>query len=329
MPETRLVTVTLNPAVDHVLEAEQFTVGSNISARRLGWHPAGKGINVARVLATLGSRCIATGFVGKQDLSLFEEYLERVGHGRVVTQLLVVRGRTRSNITIMDPVLDSETHIRDEGFTVQHDDVRRISSKIAMLARSGTFMVLSGSLPPGVTLGDFRSMLHCTADQEARAIVDTSDRVLEALRGEAIWLAKLNAAELAAFSGLPTETHEQVLAAARAVSTSGDGAIEHVIATRGSAGAVLVGPGVELAARVFVHPGLIANTVGCGDALLAGVLHQYVRSGDWSAALRQGVATATATAVSREPGVFQLSDVQEFWDAATVEPAGASGSRLE
>lgn len=319
MGSSRIVTVTLNPAVDHVLEAAQFHVGSNIRARRIGWHPAGKGINVSRVLATLGSRCVATGFIGKDELGLFEEYLERVGEGRVVTQLLVVRGRTRNNITIMDPVLDTETHIRDEGFTVQQDDVRRMLSKVSMLAREGTYLIISGSLPPGVSLGDFRSMLHYAVDQGAWPVVDTADAVLEAMRGEPMWLAKLNASELSTLAGMPTETHEEVVAAARSVCQAHGGSIEHVIATRGAAGAILVGPKIELSARVFVHPGLIANTVGCGDALLAGVMHQFARNGDWSRALRQGVATATAVAVSREPGVFSLDDVQEFWDAATVE----------
>ncbi len=326
MSQVRIVTVTLNPAVDHVLEANQFAVGSNARAKRLGWYPAGKGINVARVIATLGSRCVATGFVGRDELGVFEEYLERVGRGRVVTQLLVVRGRTRANITIMDPVFDTETHIRDEGFLVQHDDVRRVLSKVAMLARPDAIVCLSGSLPPGVTLGDFRTMLHQAHDQGAKAVVDTSDAVLEAMRGEPMWMAKLNAAELSTLSGMPTETSEQVVAAARSVSVISGGRIEHVIATRGAAGAIFVGPQAELSAQVFVHPGRIANTVGCGDALLAGVLHQFVRTGDWAKSMRQGVATATAAAVSREPGTLSVDDVQEFWDAATIEAIGPSAA---
>ncbi len=324
MPDFRIVTVTLNPAVDRVLEAPQFIVGAHTRARRIGWYPAGKGVNVARVLATLGSRCVATGFVGIGELAMFEEYLERVGQGRVVTQLLVVRGRTRDNITIMDPVLDTETHIRDEGFQVQPDDVRRISSKVGLLSREGTIMAFSGSLPKGVSLGDFRSMIHRCNDLGAHAVVDTSESVLEALRGEPLWMAKLNAAELATLSSMPTTTEEQTIAAARAICLSSGGAVENVIATRGAAGAILISPRAELIARVFVHPGRIANTVGCGDALLAGVLREWSRSGDWTSAMRRGVAVATASAVSRTPGTLNLEDVQEFWDVAGVDPLDAA-----
>lgn len=320
MPDVRIVTITLNPAVDRVLDAPQFSVGTHTRARTIGWYPAGKGINVSRVLAVLGTRSIATGFIGIGELGMFEEYLERVGHGRVITQLLVVRGRTRDNITLMDPVLDTETHIRDEGFRVQPDDVRRISSKVAMLARDESIMVFSGSLPQGVSLGDYRSMLHRCNDRGAYAVIDASQSALAALRGEALWMAKLNAEELATLSEMETETEEQAIAAARAVCVTGGGSVRYVIATRGAAGAILVGPDVELVARVFVHPGRIANTVGCGDALLAGVLHQWARTRDWNKAMRQGVATATAGAVSRQPGVLSLEDVHEFWEVATVEP---------
>lgn len=320
MSDIRVVTVTLNPAVDRVLEAPQFKVGSHVRAKRIGWYPAGKGINVARVMATLGGRCIATGFVGKGELAMFEEYLERVGEGRIITQLLVIYGRTRDNVTIQDPVLDTETHIRDEGFQVQPEDVRRITSKVGMLARPGTVLAFCGSIPPGLSLGDFRSLIHRCQDPGAFVVVDTSDRVLESLRGEPLWMVKVNAQELATLSGRPADTFERAADAARSLCTSHGGKVEHVVATRGAEGAIFVSPGLELVSRVFVHPGRIANTVGCGDSLLAGMLYEWNRTGDWNRALRKGVATATATATSRVPGTFSLEDVQEFWDAAMVEP---------
>ncbi len=312
MIRRQIVSVTLNPAVDWVLEAPNFKVGSHIRARRIGWYPAGNGINVSRVLATLGTRSVATGFIGRGELTLFEEYLERVGLGRVVMQLLIVRGRTRDNMTFTDPINDTETHVRDEGFKVSPDDVRRIISKVGMLARDDSVVVFGGSTPPGVTVGDFRSMLHRCQDQGALTVVDTSERILEALRGEPIWMAKLNASELHTLSQMPTETEEQVIEAARAVSRTGGGQVKIVVATRGADGAVLIAPGVERVAKVAVHPGLICNTVGCGDSLLAGLIHAWSVSHDWERALAMGVATATANAISRTPGAIDTNDVSEY-----------------
>lgn len=324
MPDVRMVTVTLNPAIDVVLEVEKLAVGQSLRASRLGWYPGGKGVNVARNLAVLGTRCIATGFVGESELAEFERHVERVGDGRVVMQLLVVRGTTRTNLTIMDPVFDTETHLREEGFKVYPEDVRRISSKVAMLAREETIMMFGGSLPPGVSLGDFRSMLHVCQDQGCRIVVDTSESAYPALRDEPIWMLKLNAAELGSFTRRPTGTEQEVIEVARAVSTLGGGVIQYVIATRGADGAVMVGPDLPenhvLVAKALVHPSRVINTVGCGDALLAGLLHEWGRTGHWEQALRSGVATATANAVSREPGAISLDDVREFLDATLVQP---------
>ncbi|MGP1347004.1 MAG: 1-phosphofructokinase family hexose kinase [Phycisphaerales bacterium] len=329
MPAIRIVTVTLNPAVDRVLEAPQFRVNEHVRARHLGWYPGGKGINLARSLGILGSRAIATGFIGRGELGMFEENLEHVAGGRVITQLLIVRGRTRDNVTIMDPVLDTETHIRAEGFSVQRDDVRRITSKVRMLSRPGAIVAFGGSLPPGTNLGDLRSMLHAAEDHGALTVVDTSASALAALRGEPMWLAKLNNQELSTLAGMPTGTRDETIAAARGVTRRHGGSVQHVIATRGAEGAIYIGPDHEFEARAFVHPGLVASTVGCGDALLAGVLHEYTRSGDWKESMRLGVAVATANAVSRERGVFSMQDVGEYLGVASVEEIGhaaASGA---
>jgi len=135
MDAGRIVTVTLNPAVDRVLQVSGFAVGQHARAQRIGHYPAGKGVNLSRVLATLNTPSICTGFVGIKELTMFEEFLERVGHRRVTTQFLVIRDRTRDNTTIIDPVNETETHLSDIGFTVQRSDVRRMLSKVSMLSR--------------------------------------------------------------------------------------------------------------------------------------------------------------------------------------------------
>lgn len=316
----RIVTVTLNPAVDRVLEVDRFRVGEHQPSRLIGSHPAGKGVNVSRFLAVLGERSVCTGFVGRNELGMFEEYLERVGEGRVTTQLLVVRARTRDNTTIMDAVDDTETHLRDIGFGVQRDDVCRVLSKTAMLSHRGSVLTFCGSLPPGVTRGDLRTMLHCAHERGAFAVVDTSPRVLPALRGDPVWLAKLNAHELAALAGMPTETFGQTVDAARVVVHGPGASVRAVVATRGAEGAVVIAPGVELVGRVFVHPGRIASTVGSGDAMLAGLLSRLARGEGWPEAIRAGLSVATANAVSRVPGEIDPEDIAEFAQLADVDP---------
>lgn len=321
MPDGRLVTVTFNPAVDRVLEAPGFKVGSRVTGRIVAWHPAGRGIAISRVLATLGVRSIVTGFVGARELGMFEDHLERVGEGRIVCQLLIVRARTRDNISVVDPVHETETHLRDEGFEVQPEDVKRLASKIGMLAREQATVCFAGSLPPGMAVADLRVMAQRSLAQKARLVIDMADEPLMALRDLPIWLLKLNRRQLGLLAGSEIRELPDMLAAGRRLLAASGGTSECVIITRGADGAVLLTDELELTGRVSVHPGRIVSTVGSGESLLGGVLAGHFKSHDWTRALHEGLAAATANAVDREAGRISLSDVQEFREMTTVEPA--------
>lgn len=312
MRESPIVTVTLNPSVDRVLEAPRFAIGENVRGTVVARCPAGKGVIVSRVLATLGSRSIATGLIGTEELGYFEHFLERQGEGRIITQFLVVRGSTRENITIVDPVDDTETHVREWGFEVQPEDVDRMSSKLGLLARRGALMVFSGSIPPGVSPERYVQMARSCRARGARVIIDSSGVALKAFRGEKLWMLKINAMELAEFSGCNPCDDAELVKAAQMLTMEAGGPVEHVVVTFGAEGALLLSPESKLRGRVMVHPGRIASTVGCGDALLAGLLHGGRRTGDWATAFREGLAAATANALGREAGRIRLEDVEEF-----------------
>jgi fructose-1-phosphate kinase PfkB-like protein len=250
---------------------------------------------------------------------MFEEYLERAGAGTVTTQLLVVRARTRDNITITDPTDDTETHLRDAGFAVTRDDVQRALAKIYMLAREDNTLCICGSIPPGVTRGDLRSIIRHAHRKHARTVLDTAAANLPALRNEHLWLAKLNHKELAALADTPTDTEQQTIDAARALAQHNGGKVTHIVASRGAEGVIYIGPHHEIIGRVFVHPGRINSTVGSGDALLAGILHARYHQRSWPDAITKGLAAATANAVSRQPGVISTDDIQEFEQLATLD----------
>ncbi|MFG0258116.1 MAG: 1-phosphofructokinase family hexose kinase [Phycisphaerales bacterium JB043] len=319
MSETKIVTLTLNPAVDRVYESSEFRAGANAQIRLVAHYPAGKGVNVSRVLAELAMPSIATGFIGRSELAMFEEHLEARGEGRTICQFLSVRARTRDNITIVDPLNETVTHLRDVGFTVSDADVARMHSKVGMLARRGTIMSFSGSLPPGLDKHAYSQMIDRCIEKGARVVVDTSGQALEAVADKPIWLMKLNESELSELVGRELGSPEEFHEAARGLSVLGGGPYEHVIVTRRADGALLFGADDAISGMVSVHPGRILSTVGCGDALLGGVLAEITRSGDWHKALQHGLATATANAVNQQAGHVEAEDIAEFLSMAFLE----------
>ena len=69
-----ILTVTLNPALDRILEIDNFQPGKvNLGARERASVAGGKGINVSRVVKTLGGKTLATGWLGGQKGKVIKE----------------------------------------------------------------------------------------------------------------------------------------------------------------------------------------------------------------------------------------------------------------
>ncbi len=321
----RIVTVTLHPAVDHVIEVKELRLCATCTGRMLGHYPAGKGVNVARVAGILGVDAIATGFVGDGEISAFERHLADFGCSRA--QFLPVHGRTRNNITIIDPSRQEHTHIRTSGFAVRDDDLERVRRKLMLLSRPDTAMVFAGSLPPGVEVEAFGTLLDDVGRQGAPIVIDTSGEALRVLRERRSALVKVNQAELAELTGEQCDGTESAVLLARDLVARERA--DAVVVTLASEGAVLVR--AEEAWRAYVEFAAdeqIANTVGGGDAFLAGLLVGLQRSQGvppgkrWRAGMRLAVAAASANAITSRAAVVDAQDVERFLER--VEFASAS-----
>lgn len=68
----KVVTITLNPALDLTGSLDSIKVGSVSLVEKSNLHAAGKGVNVAKVLSDLGADVTVTGF-GKDNPELFHQ----------------------------------------------------------------------------------------------------------------------------------------------------------------------------------------------------------------------------------------------------------------
>lgn len=96
---SRVVTVTLNPAIDQTLSVPGFTAGQVNRVAESRSDAGGKGVNVASVLADLGVEVIATGFLGVENQGLFEAFFARK---RIDDRFVRIAGSTRVGIKIVD-----------------------------------------------------------------------------------------------------------------------------------------------------------------------------------------------------------------------------------
>ncbi|MEX0654888.1 MAG: hexose kinase [Phycisphaeraceae bacterium] len=339
-PTNAIITVTLNTAIDRVLEVDDFHVGEHVKAREALRYPAGKGINVSRALARIGRDNVATGFVGQAEMLEFEHLLAEARPGRSLCQLLAARGPTRENITILDPKNHTDTHVRTTGFEITRHDLQRLVSKLGLLARPGALVLFAGSLPQGMDMADFDTLMYVAIGGGAKVVLDVGGRLLaestslemasladaepEPVGGSGgskmLWMIKPNRRELAEALGQAPDAltdEAAIIDAGRRIARR----VAWVVVTLGPAGALLFHQGRVWRGRCDVPANEVINTVGCGDCLLAGLLDAHAAGRAPEDVLRWGIATASANALLAGVAGFDRDRVTELAERCTIVDA--------
>ncbi|MHA1733295.1 MAG: 1-phosphofructokinase family hexose kinase [Promethearchaeota archaeon] len=312
-----IVTLTLNPTVDHVLEVRDFEVGGTFRVGGVYDFPLGKGLSVALALKTLGRDPVAVSLVGVGEVEAYEEFLSSRG---IRHHLVPVGGKTRRNTTIVDlgPGQPSVTHLREPGFRACSEHLETARERIRELVVPGDWVVLSGSLPPGLpssTYGDLIRELR--SELGVNCALDTSGRALMEGASAGPTLLKPNWGELGELLGeelgdIPVSMDEFADYLVPLVA----GGVSIVCLTLGGSGAVVMSRR-ELA-WVGASVGKPINTVGCGDSFLAGFVATWTRTRDLVEAAKMGAAAGAANTLISGAGMFERGDLEGIFKSVGV-----------
>jgi len=279
-----IVTVTPNPSIDRTIQIDRLDRGRMIRARAATSEAAGKGLNVSLALATEG---VDTSAILPLAADSATVYLRLLADAVPITAV-PIKGAARVNVSLVEPD-GTVTKVNEPGPQLGPDDVEAILAAASAIAGSG-WVVGCGSLPPGAPV-DFYARLIALGSEDRRIAVDTSGEALGAAVCARAALVKPNTAELAELVGRPLATIGEVIAAARELIERGAHA---VLVSLGPDGALLVDARTASHAEASIDD--VVNTVGAGDALLAG----FLAAGGGSDAL--GNAIAWSVAAIRSPG---------------------------
>ena len=175
-PTFDVLTVTPNPAIDWTLMVPEFAAGAvnRVAADRTT--PGGKGINVAAALAGAGYRVAATGWLGAANAALFESFFATRG---IEDHFVRVPGETRIGIKIADPAAGGlTTDVNFPGPTPPPAERSLLMERVLGLATGGGWIVMAGSLPPGVDPGFYCELSTLVTGAGARVLIDTSGEPL-------------------------------------------------------------------------------------------------------------------------------------------------------
>ena len=286
----RIATVTLNPAFDLVGRLKRIEIGEVNTVETLGLYPAGKGINVAKVLADLGSKLSVTGFLGEENQS---DFVQAFAQNGVEDKFYRIAGKTRINVKITETEADV-TDLNFLGFEISEQDWEAFIRQSQTWESQYDLVAVCGSLPRGVTPEQFADWLESLHQQGLKVVLDSSNAALTAGLTAHPWLVKPNRRELEVWAGRSLHTVEEVIEAAEQLRSHG---IENVIISMGEKGSVWLNSEGVLQAQPPRCENVV-STVGAGDSMVAGLIYGF--SQGWSKKKTLSFASATsALAVSQ------------------------------
>jgi 1-phosphofructokinase len=306
-----IVTVTPNPSVDRTLRVPPLVRGGVLRATSSTSEAGGKGINVARALATEGHETVAIAPLSAASAGLLLALL-----GDAVRLVAVpISGEARVNVGLVEDD-GTVTKVNEPGPVLSEAEAEALLAQTATLAAGAAWLAGCGSLPPGVP-AEFYAELAGRAPSGVRVAVDADGPALRACRGRSLGLIKPNHHELAGLLERALPTLGDVVAGASELIDEG---IEAVLVSLGPDGAVLVDREGATHAEAQVED--VLNTVGAGDALLAG----FLAAGGRRDGLRMAVAWSVAAC--RSPGTQMRRVTAEDVAAVTVHAAVDADRRL-
>ena len=323
-----IVTVTPNPSIDRTVTlGGPLTRGAVHRVTSVTSEPGGKGVNVARALSLAGLDALALLPAAESDPIVAA--LHAVG---VDFRCVPVTGAVRTNLAITETD-GTTTKLNEPGAHLDAVALSALTQAVRDAAQRASWVVLSGSLPPGVPDDWYAEVVAMLATFPCRVAVDTSERPLDALAAAfgtaAPDLIKPNAEELASLVGASAEDLENaaaagdpepVVTAAKRLLDDGVGA---VLVTLGAAGAVLVDSvGSWMATPPPITP---RSTVGAGDSSLAGYLRADVAGAEPPQRLQMAVAYGSSAAAL--PGSALPSPAQLELDAVRVHALAPTSTR--
>jgi len=320
-----IVTLTMNPALDITTSVDRVRPTDKLRCQGARHDAGGGGINVARVARVLGTPAVAVFPAGGPTGDVVADLLVAEG---VPFHRVRIDGRTRESFTVNEESSGQQYRFVLPGPRLTFAERARCVDELRALADSAQFVVVSGSLPPGVPVDFYRQVANACNDLGARLIMDTSGTGLEHVPS-GVFLLKPSVRELRECVGRELATESDETAAAQELVQRGRAQV--VVVSLGDRGALLVTPsGAQRIPAIKMRSG---SGVGAGDAMVAAITVGLSRGWPLSKSVRFGVAAGAAMLMTPGTAVCRRGDVERLFalaaesaDLTAVGSADAEGT---
>lgn len=300
-----IITVTLNPAIDKTVEINnvQINTVNRVSSVRLD--AGGKGINVSKIVLSLGGKSKAIGFLGGRAGKFIKNYLDEIG---IENDFIVVKGETRTNLKIIDPLQRTNTDINEMGPEITAEDINQMDHYISQSVDKESVIVFSGSVPPNVNKDIYQKWIYQAKAKGVKTILDADGELMRRGIEAGPYLIKPNIHELERLLARKITSIEETIECSKEIMQKYG--IEIVVVSMGEKGALFLNKEVTVFAqgiKVFVK-----STVGAGDSMVAALAYAIDEGYVFEKAVTLAVAAGTANVMTYGTEPSNLEVIMEL-----------------
>ena len=288
-----ILTLTVNPAIDKLITVDRLVFEDRAYIQSTAEAAGGRGINAARVLTSFGASAIAITTSGREPGRKFEEYLQKDTFNK---EIVKIRNAIRTNLTVTDSQ-GLSVKLNEVGPQVGPLEQDRVVKAVEKLLPQASWLMLCGSLPPGVDPHFYTNLIRLAAKHKVETLLDTdSEPLLHGLEARPT-IVKPNQSEAERLLNTALIARSQQIDAVQRIKALGPRSVVLSLGSRG----VIAATSTEGVLEV-TPPAVEARCpIGVGDAMSAAIVWALARGESFSEALRWGVAAGTAS--SKLPGV--------------------------
>lgn len=302
----KIYTLTLAPSLDSATQTPQIYPEGKLRCSAPVFEPGGGGINVARAITFLGGSATALfpagGATGEHLVALLQ-------NEHVPVKNVESREWTRQNLHVHVDASGEQYRFVMPGATLHDDELEALQNSILQID-SGSLLVISGSLPPGVSLTQFVSIIKSAQQHGLRCIIDSSgDALAAALEIGNIELVKPNQKELSALVQRDLNQPDDVRNAAQEIVRSGKA--RRVVVSLGAQGALAVD--THSCVQVVPPPIKSQSTVGAGDSMVGAMTLKLAEGASLEEMVRYGVAAGSAATINQGTRLCSRENTQKIY----------------
>lgn len=322
-----ILTVTVNPALDISTDVSRVESGAKLRCGPPRFDPGGGGVNVSRAIAKLGGESRPFIAVGGATGAMLKQLLEAEG---ISPACFDIETLTRQSLSVYETASGEQYRFvlpgPDWNAELGQAMLAALSEALNQEIQAISYVVLSGSLPPGLPDSFYGDIVKLADAHGAKSVLDTSGVSLAATaRGSDhppfIWVMDQSEAEQ--IGGQPITGMDALEELASTLQQRGLARI--VVATLKEGGAAAVSDADRL--RIWPPKVDVLSKVGAGDSFVAGLVLKLAKGARLREACAYAVAAAASAVTTPATELCDGSQAERYFDLIMSGDVTASTPR--